>query len=106
MENTDKSESIDNNDTGAMRYIFGFIVIFGVVLAGINYMTPDKDAELQKNLVDIYQAIDASQRANNVNSDMLIRIFHYIKPHKTTTIGCKECQEIEKYYKNLENDHE
>ena len=109
MENTDKSELPETiNDPGAIRYIFGFVIIFGIVIAGIRYLSPDKNDELetQKELVNIYNAIEAINRGNSANTDMLIRIFHYVRPHKHPVLGCKECYEVKEYYKTWDKEHE
>lgn len=107
MENTDKSESPETlNDPGALRYILGFVIIFGTVIAGIRYLTPDPNIEAQKELVNIYNAIEASHKANSANTDMLIRIFHYVRPHKHPVLGCKECFEMKEYYKSSGKDNE
>lgn len=107
MENIDKLESPETlNDPGALRYILGFVIIFGIVIAGIRYLTPDPNTETQQELVNIYNAIEASHKANSINTDMLIRIFHYVRPHKHPVLGCKECFEVKEYYKTWDQEHE
>lgn len=75
----------DNSDPGAIKYIFGFVIIFGIIISGIRYLTPQHDFKTQRELVNIRKSLEH-------NNKMLIKIFHYTQHHHSPEMGCKECK--------------
>jgi len=50
--------------------------------------------EKDKYLIDIYKLMEQQNETLYINMDTLVRVFHYVKPHKTPVKGCPECYKI------------
>lgn len=64
-----------------------------------------KQVEINKTFVDMFQLQEANNNTASIIQDTLIRIFHYVKPHKEPINGCPECAEYLKGHIKTQQEH-